>query len=159
MAVVEQVDPRSIAHLAEKAQGLKRYVRSDNTQKSYGSQWRRWEAFCAFNEVSAYCNEDRVLLLYLVYLCEECGLKPATMKVALASVRHFWKERFGSGSRGYEDSIRETVAALTKKYGAKQVQKDTFTREQIGELSEGFGDRPLGARNRALLLIGVASTI
>ena len=100
---------------------------AETTQKSYLSQWRWWELFCArrgtspWRRVSAYSAlEEDLFVQYVVHCGVNSDKAPGTVKGRLAAIRAFHITSGLPDPFAQLPRVALVVAGLKKRYGTKE---------------------------------------
>lgn len=140
--------------LRERRAALSTATRAPATHRAYATEWRQFTAWCrAAGRLELPATAETVEL----YATDQVGRrKPAGVSRALAAVAYHHKQAGHASPVG--PGAREVVSAAKRLHGAAQESKAALTVEQLRQIVGGLDSRtPQGARDRALLVVGLAS--
>lgn len=140
--------------LRDRVRGYLESSRARSTIRTYRSDWRQFEAWCEVRSVSSLPATSETVA---AYLADRAGsLKMATLGHHLAAInKAHLAAKFPSPIR---DSVlvSETAKGIRRVHGVAQVQKAPVLTEDLRMMLRMTPATLLGARDRALLLIGFA---
>ncbi len=131
-----------------------RYVnasKSKNTQRTYASGWRDFEAFCASYNLSPLPASSATVVRYITLLAE--GNKPSAIQVKLAAIS------FSHRLKNLDDptkaeSVRTVMAGIRREHGTAPDRKAPVTRVELFRMVSAIGLGIADTRDRAILLVG-----
>lgn len=126
---------------------------SANTERSYKSNLKSFEAYCLLHGFSSLPADVATLTNYVTHLAD-LPRKLATIKHHLAAIQ---KQHQLHGYRSLVDSeqIELLMKGVTRLKGKRQKQAPAFTRDELRDAINRLDlTTPLGLRDRALLLLG-----
>lgn len=149
-ASVLQVDDA----LVQSAIGYERAALADNTHVAYERQWAAFEAWCQAHDACALPALPVTLALYLTEGADR-GLAVATLGQAIAAIgaRHADKG-FDPPSAGR--AFAKVWKGIRRKRGTAQRRVSPATIDVLRALVAALPESPIGLRDRALLVLGVA---
>jgi site-specific recombinase XerD len=148
----------SITTPAEDAviRSFRQAARSPNTQRAYASAWRQFESWVGARGLRVSAVNDAVVAAYVTHLAQE-GCTPSTIESVysglLARLRVVVPDYWGPGWR--PPLVADVLKGIRHKLARPPVRKRPLTDAELGQIVDGFGDRPKDVRDRALLLLGM----
>lgn len=128
-------------------------ARAERTKDAYTRQWKGFIAWCQAHEAPFLPTTPEVLALYLTARAER-GLKPSSLELALAAIAEAHKMA-GFPSPRTTPLVRETLRGIKRVLGTVQIGRAPLLPAQMRAMIEAQPPGTLlGARNRALLLLG-----
>jgi len=143
------------------ARTLAEGAKSAATLEAYAKDWRRFRAFCADVGLDALPASPQAVAAFLGHEHAR-GLKPRSLNRALAAVVH------AHDAAGLEAptrvrgavAIRQVLAGARRAGGMAPAKKKAATADLVAAMVAAIpGDTLLGLRDRALLLVGLASAM
>ncbi len=137
--------------------GAKDYAanaKSESTRRAYRADWARFTNWSEDCDVAPLPAEPGVVASYVVHLAE-LGRKPSSIDRALVAISQAHKMA-GHDSPTAAAAVRETLKGYKRQVGTAQEQKTPVEIEHLRRMLEVLPDSLIGARDRALLLIGFA---
>ena len=109
-------------------QSIRKDAVASNTYKTYASQWRIFTNWAQDKHVPALPADAAQVATYLAERFEKHGHKPATLRVAAASIA------FAHRAAGLDDpcaasEVKTTLKGITRKAGRSQKQAEALTAE------------------------------
>jgi site-specific recombinase XerD len=145
----------------ENGAGLEKHVRefiraskADNTIRGYQADWRHFCAWCGSRGglQPLPASPDAVA----AFIAECAGnLKPGSIQRRLNAIAEAHKAA-GFGSPTQHPLVRNTMKGIRRTKGTAPAQKAPALTEEIRTMAEAAGDGTMGARDRALILLGFA---
>jgi site-specific recombinase XerD len=131
---------------------------SPNTARTFASDWRHFEAWCAREGLIAYPADPSTVAIYISSLAGTH--KVATLQHRLTAInyyhRHHGDDRpYGPASLKHA-AIASVMKGLKREKGTRADAKSALTTEQLRAMVRSIEESPRGLRDRALLLIGFA---
>ena len=136
---------------------VREYVRASkaaNTIRGYQSDWRHFCAWCEFRGrlQRLPASPDAVA----AFIAECAGnLKPGSIQRRLNAIAEAHKAA-GLDSPTHHALVRNTMKGIRRTKGTAPVQKAPALTEEIRTMAEAAGGGTIGARDRALILLGFA---
>jgi len=132
-------------------------TRANNTARAYASDWRDFAAWCELAGRRALPATSDSLQLYLVHLAR-LGRLPATLERRVSAIG---AQHAAAGARSPVDvDVREVLCGMRRKLGAApRHAKAAVTIPQLKLMLRATPRDAVGARDRALLLVGFASGV
>jgi site-specific recombinase XerD len=144
-----------LAELRKERAALALRKRASNTARAYASDWRDFAAWCELAGRRALPASSDSCQLYLVHLAQ-LGRLPATLERRVSAIG---AQHAAAGQRSPVDvDVREVLAGMRRKLGAApQHAKAAVTIPELRLMLRATPGDAVGARDRALLLVGFAS--
>ncbi len=144
---------KEIEKLKKSAQKYAAAASAKNTHRTYKAQWKKYEAWCKnFGAVPLPAKED-VLCLYIVWLAEK-GRKAATIRTAVAALKHRIHSEVGEKSSPFGRVFAEVYEGTLKTIGIKQEQAPAVSNRDFWRVIRKIPDNTLeGVRDRAILML------
>jgi len=143
--------------LADQTRAYADSAHSEATRRAYRSDWRDFSGWCKAHGLAALPTTAETVALYLAAQIE-AGHKTATVQRRLASIGQAHLVA-GYSSPGEHPGVRATMRGIRRKIGVGQEQVSPATTDVIRLMVGALPDTLLGARDRALLLLGFASAL
>jgi site-specific recombinase XerD len=163
-AIIEGRDlaTRSAPRLAvEEAAGelAKRSV-SENTTRSYRSDWQSWEAFCCFHGFTPLPADPEQVRLYLTQLTQFAGrnggkVKPRTAQRHLVAIAAAHRAQ-DIGFDTQHPVLRRTMDGIRRTFGARQEGAPALRHGDIAAICKTFRADVRSVRDKAIILLGFA---
>lgn len=155
LAIQETEITTSFEALIDKAKYFASNGHAANTKKAYAKAWNSFLEWCVNNKSNPIeANPPEALVgLYIADIADR--LKPASLEVAIASIRHYLRQR-GISFDTKHPSIAQVLKGIRREKGCKQVQKEPVLVEDLRAMVAALSDNLMGTRDRAILLIGFA---
>ena len=130
-----------------------RASKAENTLRGYQSDWR---AFCAWCEGQNVCPSPAAPDTVAAYSAECAGrLKPGSIQRRLNAIAEAHKAA-GLDSPTHSAIVRNTMKGIRRTIGTAPAQKAAALTADIRTMVEAADDGTIGARDRALILLGFA---
>lgn len=145
--------------------------RAKNTLKSYGSDWRDFEAWCKSKGLTAMPADPYAVACYLADRAsclfidpngkQQNSLKTSTLARRLSAISQA-HQMAGKEFNRRHPTIQETWKGIKNTHGTAQKGKEPILIEDLRRMVESISlikenmDRLIGYRDRALLLLGFA---
>lgn len=134
-----------------------RGVWSDATRRAYASDWQAWCQWCEGEGLSPLPATPGAVVRYVLHRSKGHRLSTLLRDVGAIHRAHVTR---GLPSPCAVDEVRLTVKGLRRKLGSAPSQKDPLLLEDVERLLETIPlDTARGTRDRALLLLGIASSM
>jgi site-specific recombinase XerD len=147
----------SLAEDVARAAAHAMHARAVNTRRSYARDWERWEAYAFEHGASALPASPLVVAAYMAHLDAE-GLAPSSLDVAMAAIVH--RHRAARVALPSNDPVvRDVLAGIRARRGTRPRAKAPLSPADLRAMIEALPDGLLGARDRALLLVGFAAAL
>jgi integrase len=128
-----------------------RASKADNTIRGYQADWRHFCAWCGSLQPLP-ASPDAVA----AFIAECAGnLKPGSIQRRLNAIAEAHKAA-GFGSPTHHPLVRNTMKGIRRTKGTAPAQKAPALTEEIRTMAEAAGGGTIGARDRALILLGFA---
>ncbi len=142
-----------LAHLASEARAYLDAAKADATVRGYASDWRQFHSWCTERDVQALPAAPEVVAMYLTDL--------AGRKAVATLQRHLTSISQAHQVQGHETPIsapvvRQTWRGIRRTFGTASVGKAPARTAEVRAMVATLDDRPIGVRDRALLLVGFA---
>ena len=127
--------------------------KAENTLRGYQSDWRD---FCAWCELHGLCPLPAAAEAVAAYIAECAGhLKPGSIQRRLNAIAEAHKAA-GLDTPTHNALVRNTMKGIRRTLGTAPAQKAAALTADIRTMTEAAGDGTIGARDRALILLGFA---
>ncbi len=137
----------------DQAREFIRASKAENTLRGYQSDWR---AFCAWCDGHGVCPLPAAAETVAAYIAECAGhLKPGSIQRRLNAVAEAHKAA-GVESTTHNAIVRNTMKGIRRTLGTAQSRKTAVLTDEIRTMLELADDGTMGARDRALILLGFA---
>ncbi len=153
VAGVQPVAVVELGDVAEKARAFVNQSRAGNTVKAYRSDWRHFATWCSSHNLVAMPGTGEAVALYIADLAE--SRKPSTISRRMAAISQAHQ------AAGYETptkdaAVRAVWSGIRRAKGVAQQGKAPATMPVVKAMIEHLPANLLGARDRAMLLLGFA---
>jgi len=130
-----------------------------STRTSYASAWRRWEAWCRERDIASLPAAPEAIAAYLAERAES-GLCFGTLDGACSAIAHRHHEE-GLADPTADVTVRRVRRGLRRIMGtAPRRQAHPLTVDELGRIVSTIDPAaPIGARDRAVILLGYASAL
>ena len=156
MPVPAHRQSQELASIASKARAYGEAAKAANTRRAYGSDWRQFEAWCKSHGVSSLPADPGTIA---AYLSDNAGkLKVSTLGRRLAAIRAV-HDYSGLALDLTGQAFRDVWAGIRRTHGARQNKKSPILTADLRRIVAALPDTLIGARDRALLLVGFASAL
>ncbi|MCY4517642.1 MAG: tyrosine-type recombinase/integrase [Acidimicrobiaceae bacterium] len=119
---------------AQNLYGLFRHEVSDNTIRSYRSQWRSFVIWAAARRVPAAPAKPEQVAAYLAERFEQIGHKPATLRVAAAAIAYV-HNNCGLENPCSHPDVKRTLRGATRVAGKAQKQAKGLTGDALDAIA------------------------
>lgn len=138
--------------LTETARGYLLASESEATRRSYASDWRAFTAWCATHEVGSFPADPRVVALHLTdYAAAHKASSVVRRAMGIAKAHR----RQGLPSPTDHEAVRLVLAGIRRTNGMAPDKKSPLLTDDVLRLVATCDtDAMIGARDRALLLVG-----
>jgi site-specific recombinase XerD len=144
--------PSGLQKLVDTARAYADASKSPNTRRAYKSDWKAFTGWCRTWGFEALPARPEVVAMFVSHLAGS-GKKVSSISRMLVSISQAHKFA-GLDSPTSAQTVRETVKGIKRSLGTAQRQKAPLMAEQLRVLVQLIPDGLLGARNKALLLLG-----
>jgi site-specific recombinase XerD len=141
--------------LVKRAEDFVRAAKAPATLRAYRSDWAHFEAWCQSHQLSALPAEPATVALYITDLagCRASG----TITRRLTSITKAHQSAgFATPATTRHLAVSETLKGIRRTIGTAQKCKVPLLTKDLRKIVEHLPTGVLGARDRALLLIGYA---
>ena len=145
--------PVSLATYSEQARDYARQAKSHNTRRAYASDWDDFARWCQPYGFVPLPARPETVALYLTALAD--ALKPSTLGRRLATISQV-HQAAGHETPTAAAPVRLVWAGIRRAKGTEQQGKAPAITPELRRMVDTLDDRLIGARDRALLLIGFA---
>lgn len=168
--------PESLRDTAERARSFFDDARSENTKRSYASDFADFATYCRVDAggLSALPATPATVTLYITDL-EGRGMKPSTIQRRLAAISQLHR-RADYESPADSDLVRETFKGIKRNVGTRRreaapltlpslrkvfeaLEAEVATAEEHGSKTVQRAKHAAALRDRALLLVGFAAAL
>jgi integrase len=130
-----------------------RASKAQNTLRGYQSDWRE---FCAWCDARGVCSLPAAADAVAAYIAECAGhLKPGSIQRRLNAIAEAHKAT-GTDSPTGAAIVRNTLKGIRRTLGTAPAQKSPALTDDIRAMVDSADAGPIGARDRALVLLGFA---
>jgi integrase len=137
----------------DQAREFARQSKAENTLRGYRADWRE---FCAWCESHAVCPLPATPETVAAYIADCAGrLKVGTIQRRLNAIAEAHKAT-GLDSPTSAGMVRNTLKGIRRTLGTRTVQKAPTLTDDIRTMVDAVDDGTIGARDRALILLGFA---
>jgi integrase len=156
-ALSEEQLAGALSVLEEQRRFLEGALQAENTIKGYYFDWRLFCDFAGSLKLQAMPAEPRTVALFVAWMVEERGLKTTTAARRIAVVARMHK------LAGFESPVTPEVRKILR--GAKRSRKEKVRQvlplslEQLRAIARALPDTAIGARDRAIILLGFGSAL
>lgn len=160
MLELELVTSAANPDLEALVQQVTRYLQASKaarTRKAYASDLVDFRGFCAAHRLPALPSTPEAVALYAAHLARHAA--PATIRRRLAAITHAHREAgfaVSPASAANQYLVREVLKGINRTHGISQQGKDPLLADAIQRLAAACPAQRIGARDRALLLVGFA---
>jgi len=149
-----------LAALARRAAELATQASGAGTRRVYRSAWRGWERWCARLSLEPLCGDPGVLAMYATHRVDQC-VAVSTLRVDLAAIRT--AHRLASVPLDLADPrLAMVVEGIVRRRGTRPRRQAAPAVPDVLRLLLGAcapAATPLGARDRAMLLLGFGAAL
>jgi integrase len=145
----------SLEHLAGEAQAYIHAAKAPATLRAYRADWRHFLDWC---RVKGVCALPAVPETVAFYLSESSrSLRPGTLNRRLTSINKVHRAA-GHPAPALPDNlvVGETLKGIRRVHGTEQAAKQPLFTEDLREMVAALPGGLIGARDRAILLLGFA---
>ncbi len=139
--------------MAEEARDYASQSKSVNTQRAYRSDWADFTAWCRDHHLAALPATPATVALYLTDRAKTCKTATLARRVAAISQAH---QAADHPSPTKAQTVRQVAAGIRRAKGTKQEGKAPAVTDEVRLMVAAVPPTLLGARDRALLLLGFA---
>ena len=145
--------PVSLAAYASQAKDYARQAKSHNTRRAYASDWDDFARWCQPYGFVPLPARPETVALYLTALAD--ALRPSTLGRRLATISQV-HQAAGHDTPTSAAAVRLVWAGIRRAKGTDQHGKAPAITAEMRRMVDTLGDRLIGVRDRALLLLGFA---
>ena len=138
--------------LLEQSRELAKNTVSENTKRSYSSDFGIFEKWCDENDLVSLPATIPTIAAY-VAACKERRLKTATVERYLSSISQA-HELSGYDNPTVDPMVRETMKGYRRERGTAQNRVKPLLLEQLIRITEQLGTSIKGMRDAAILTVG-----
>lgn len=149
--------PVTLQSKIERARERRKHARSQNTRKSYESDWKSFVSWCQDNDVPSLPSNPAVVILYIDDMAES-NKKVSTIKRHITSISQKHQEK-GFESPTKHNDVRLHVRAIENDIGTRQKQAQAATATIVKKFCDHLPNNLKGLRDRAILQIGLAGAL
>ena len=142
-----------ILNLSFKAREYINNSKSDNTKKSYTSDWKDFTTYCQRIDVNPLPASIHTIVNYITALADTAKVSTITRRATAISQAH---EAAGYPSPTHSLPVRSVLKGIRKTKGTLQEGKSALLTEDIRAMVNTMPDNLKGTRDRSLLLLGFA---
>jgi len=146
--------PARLENLLKKAEELRRHSQAENTRRAYESDWKHFQNWCANHELDSLPATVQTIS---AYLSDSAGnAKPSTISRRCAAIKWFHEDA-GTMSPTLHTNVKQLLAAINRANPKPKTRKRALRTEEIKAMTDATPEGLIGARDRALLLLGFAT--
>jgi site-specific recombinase XerD len=149
--------PATLQNKIDRARERQKNARSQNTRKSYESDWKQFVSWCQDNQVPFLPSNPAVVILYIDDLAE-AGKKVSTIKRHITSISQTHQDN-GFETPTQHNTVRLHIQALENEFGTRPRQKQAATASIIKKFCDHLPNNLKGLRDRAILQVGFAGAL
>src|SRR5579883_2864975 len=142
-----------LAEIADRASEFIQQSKAANTVRAYRSDWSHFESWCKAHGLSSLPTSPEAVALYVTELATTHKTATITRRISAISQAH---QIAGIATPTKSSQVRLVLAGIRRTKGTAQVAKTPVLVDDLRRMLDRLPDNLLGARNRALLLIGFA---
>jgi integrase len=141
--------------LAAEAQAYIHAAKSPATVRAYRADWRHFADWCRPKGLPALPAAPGTIALYLTESSR--SLRPGTLSRRLTSINIFHRAAgHPAPAVAGELVVAETLKGIRRVHGTVQRGKQPLFTDDLRQMTAGLSDGLMGARDRAILLLGFA---
>jgi integrase len=144
----------ALESLVAAARGYLDRTISERTQTEYAKQWKAFATWADAHGLPALPAQPGTVALYLTARARQ-GLKVSTLGQAHAAIARAHKDA-GYESPCKSDLVTDLLKGIRNVHGTAPMKKAALLPDQLRVVVAALPDTLLGARDRALLLVGFA---
>lgn len=145
-----------LEYIGEKATQYLEQSKAENTLRAYKADWADFSAWCEKYRRSTLPALPDTVAYYLADRSQE--LKTSTLQRRLATIAEAHRAA-GHESPNKSAQVRLVWAGIRREKGTAQAHKKPTLTKHIREMIDHLPDNTLGARDRALILLGYAGAM
>ncbi len=153
--ISNKIKDHELKNIAQKLPDILKQARSDSTNKSYESGFRKWQNWGSkFTEVKEIPAEDTYVTLFMSSLIQSGTLFP-TIKSVFYAIKHF-HQLAGESDLCYSEICINIFEAAKRVCSSPKLRKEPLTSQQLKKIYEiiGVGNAsPANLRNFTIMLI------
>ncbi len=146
--------PTDLERLTSSASSYAAHAKASATRRAYRSDLRAFVAWCAPRGLSSLPATPETVALYLSDRADQ-GAKVASLERSLVAISQAHAAKGLPSPRG-SAVVREVVKGIRRTLGVAQEQKNALLVPDLRAMLKALPPGLLGARDRALLLLGFA---
>jgi integrase len=145
-----------LADATDRARAYAAQAKSANTRRAYQSDWREFTAWCELHGITYLPATPATIVLYLTDQAERVKVSTLTRRIATISQAH-QAAHFETPTRAAE--VRAVMQGIRRAKGTAPSRKAPAVTALIRMMVDQLPQSVLGARDRALLLVGFAGAL
>lgn len=143
----------ALAKVAEQARDYAEAAKAPNTRRAYQSDWRAFTRWCDEHGRASLPASPETLILYLSSLAEARRVSTIQRRLSSISVAH---QLAGHPSPTHDAHVRTVMQGIRRTKGVAPAAKEPAVTAVLRAMVEALPEGAIGARDRALLLLGFA---
>lgn len=144
---------RLLGVLIAQAESSFRAARAGSTLRAYEHDWKQFRSWCEEKQLNALPASPQAVILYATDLVKNDRQKVATLSRRLAAVSQMHQQAgFEPPTRAW--AVKQFLSGLRRETGVAPVRKRPVLAEDLRQIVAALPNSVLGARDRALLLLG-----
>jgi len=148
--------PLGLDGLAAQATAYLRATRAGSTQAAYQKDWQDFAAWCAAAGLPSLPAEPQTIGLYLTSLADRLAVATLGRRLAAIATAH---RQAGHRLDTAHPAIHDLLRGVRRSRGTAQRRVEPATTRVVQAMVRACEDSLLGARDRALLLLGYAAAL
>ena len=140
-----------IARLSKEVDYIASQTKSEATKKAYASDLRRFKQWCSENDQQSFPATPDTVALYIVSM-DRLALKPSTIRRAMSAISQV--HVLAGQVSPVTHRVLEIKKGIHRIRGTAQTPKTAITLEILRRVINHIPPTFLGARNKAVLLVG-----
>jgi len=131
-------------------------AKSQNTHRAYKADWADFQRWCSARSLDSLPAEPSTIAFYISDLSRT--IKTSTIRRRLVAISQAHKA-IGVVPPTQHLAVREVLKGILREYGSATAQKSSIGTADLRAMVAQTPDSLLGARDRALLLLGFAAAL
>ncbi len=152
-ALVRVESGSALGAVSETARDYISQAKAENTVRAYRADWNDFFTWCSAHGLPAMPADPRTVTLYLSHLAATHKASTLTRRISAVSQAH---QLAGLKSPTHAAAVRALMAGIRRAKGTAPAAKAAALTQDIRAMVAALPAGLLGARDRALLLVGFA---
>ena len=150
------LDVEANSRLSDKAKKRLASSKSANTLKAYGADWSDFTDWCRAKKCSELPAAPETIVNYMTDLADNAKANTISRRVTAISENHIAAGYDAGHNPAKSGLVRAAMASIRREKGTYQQGKAPILLDTLYVLADYFTDDILGARDRAIILLGFA---